>query len=138
MSFARLFTLNLGTGNSGIADLRAQLLTTAGADSGAAISTGFTEIASGTYLWYKSDFADSFRGAVKFYSNAAPTVVLAIGAINPEECEDVMRVRQKATNKITFNRSTKVETVYKDDGSTPDYTQTWADDGTTQTQGVKT
>jgi len=138
MSYARLFTLNLGAGNSGLADLRAQLLTTAGVDSGAAISAGFTEIASGTYLWLKEDFADTFRGAVKFYSNADAATVLGIGAINPEECVDVKLIRQKAVNKLTFNRTTKVETVYNDDGITADYTQTWADDGTTQTQGVKT
>lgn len=98
MSYTLNFSLALGPGKAGLTDLRAQLVTSGGANSGTAISTGFAEIGSGNYIWNYASFADDFRGGVKFYSNAASSTVLAFAAINPEEAE--------YTNVKTSTRST--------------------------------
>lgn len=87
MSYILDFSLSIGT--TGLTDLRAQLIDTAGANIGSAISTGFAEIGSGCYLWHYTAFAEGFRGGVKFYRLAAPSTVLAFAAINPEEVESV-------------------------------------------------
>lgn len=98
MSYTLNFSLALGPGKAGLTDLRAQLVTSSGTNSGTAISTGFAEIGSGNYIWNYASFADDFRGGVKFYSNAAASTVLAFAAINPEEAE--------YTNAKTSTRST--------------------------------
>jgi hypothetical protein len=87
MTYTLDYSLNIGV--TGLSDLRAQLVDTAGSNSGSAISTGFAEIGSGCYLWHYAGFADGFRGGVKFYRLAAPSTVLAFAAINPEEAESV-------------------------------------------------
>lgn len=88
MAYTFDFALDLGPANTGLADLRAQLVDTAGSNSGSAVSTGFTEIGSGRYLWHYTGFPDGHRGGVKFYSNAAPSTILAFASINPEEAEN--------------------------------------------------
>lgn len=88
MSYTQNFSLSLGLGKAGLADLRAQLVDSSGANSGSAITTGFSEIGTGFYLWTYDSFADGFRGGVKFYSNAASSTILAFSAINPEEAEN--------------------------------------------------
>lgn len=89
MSYTLNFSLALGASKTGLADLRAQLVDSAGANSGSAISTGFIEIGTGNYLWSYGSFADGFRGGVKFYSNATPATILVFSAINPEEAENI-------------------------------------------------
>ena len=89
MTYTLDFALSLGSGKAGLADLRAQLVDTGGASVGAAVSTGFVEIGAGNYLWHYAAIPDSHRGGVKFYSNATPATVLAFGALNPEEAENV-------------------------------------------------
>ncbi len=88
MAYAMCYGLNLGSANAGLADLRAQLRS-AGADVGAAISTGFTDEGNGCYEWQYASFPDSFRGSVKFYSNAAPATTLGIVGANPEDGENI-------------------------------------------------
>lgn len=90
MSYTLDFSLNLGTAYGGKTDMRAQLVDTAGTNVGSAISTGFTEIgtSSGFYLWHCTTIPDSHRGGVKFYSNAASTVILTFASINPQEAEN--------------------------------------------------
>lgn len=99
MAYTLDAALILGAGQTGLTDLRAQLVDTAGSDSGAAISTGFVEIGtSGSYLWHYAAFPDAHRGGVKFYSLAASSVILAFAAINPEEAENVdAKVTTRAT-----------------------------------------
>lgn len=87
MAYSLDYSLALGSGRTGLADLRAQLVDTTGANVGAAISTGFVEIGSGNYLWHYASFPDGHRGGVKFYSNATPATILAFAAVNPEEGE---------------------------------------------------
>jgi hypothetical protein len=74
---------------TGITDWVAQLVNTAGANVGAAITTGFVEIGGGNYLWHYANFPDGHRGGVKFYRSSAPTVIRAFVAINPEEAENI-------------------------------------------------
>lgn len=82
----RLVT-SLQLGITGITDLRAQLLDPAGANSGSAISTGFTaDLGGGQYLWDYSSYPDGFYGAVAFYRASAPSTRW-IHAINPTETE---------------------------------------------------
>lgn len=85
------FTLDtaLSADAAGITDLRAQLYDTAGANVGSAISTGFVDLGSNWYHWHYASFPDGHRGGVKFYRASAPTVILAVTAINPEEGENL-------------------------------------------------
>lgn len=89
MPYTLDISLALGTSNAGLTDLRAQLVDTAGANVGSAVSTGFSDMGQGNYLWHYASFPDGHRGGVKFYSNAAPSVTLAFAAINPEEAENL-------------------------------------------------
>jgi hypothetical protein len=87
MSYTQNIDIGLGTSKTGLT-LVAQLVTSAGADSGSAITTGFSEIGAGNYLWTYAAFADDFRGGVKFYESGVPGTVLAFTRINPEESEN--------------------------------------------------
>lgn len=87
MAYTLDFSLVLGSTKTGTA-LAAQIVDTSGANVGAAITTGFTEIGSGNYLWHCTTIPDDHRGGVKFYANGSPTPVLAFAAINPEEAEN--------------------------------------------------
>ena len=81
--------VNIGLGTSMIGlTLVAQLVTSAGVDTGNPITTGFSEIGAGNYLWTYSRFSDEFRGGVKFYESGASTTILAFTRINPQESEN--------------------------------------------------
>jgi hypothetical protein len=80
--------LSLGSSNTGLTDLRAQLLDETGTNVGSAVSTGFVEIGSGFYSWYYTAFPNGFRGSVKVYSLADSAEILSLVAINPEEAEN--------------------------------------------------
>lgn len=71
---------------AGVTDWRAQLIDTAGANVGSAISTGFVDVGNGFYQWHYAAIPDAHRGGVKFY-RLADSIVLAFGSINPEEAE---------------------------------------------------
>ena len=87
MSYTLDYSLALGPAFTSIADLRAQLVDTTGASVGGAVSTGFTEIGNGFYLWHYAAFPNNHRGGVKFYQNSIPGTILAFTSINPEEVE---------------------------------------------------
>lgn len=87
MAYRLVTSLQLGI--TGITDLRAQLLDPAGANSGSAISTGFTaDLGGGQYLWDYSSYPDGFYGAVAFYRASAPGTRW-IHAINSQEGENL-------------------------------------------------
>jgi hypothetical protein len=88
MTYALSWSIGLGPANTGIADWRAQLVDTLGADVGAAISTGFFEVGTGFYGWYYSLVPDGHTGGVKFYQDADPTAILGYLSINPQEAEN--------------------------------------------------
>lgn len=71
-----------------LADLRAQFYTTAGANSGSAIDTGFIEVGTNGMYNFFGDPGDNFTGGVKFYSNADASNILAIRDISPKEVEN--------------------------------------------------
>lgn len=102
MAYTADFSLALGPAMTGIADLRAQLVDTTGADTGSAVSTGFVEIGTGFYLWHYTAFPDGHRGGVKFYQAATPATILAFAAINPEELENTdVKTSTRATDAAT-------------------------------------
>lgn len=76
----------LGSSQTGLT-LEAQLVNTSGADVGSAVTTGFTEIGLGNYLWHYASFPDGHRGGVKFRLSGGGTLK-AFTAINPEEAEN--------------------------------------------------
>lgn len=88
MAYTLDFAIAVGPAKTGIVDFRAQLVDTVGGSVGASVSTGFTEIGSGFYLWHYASVPDGHRGGVKFYQNATPATILAFTSINPEEAEN--------------------------------------------------
>lgn len=74
-------SIALGATHAGLADLRAQLIDTAGVNVGAAVSTGFVvlgDASNGNYGWTGS-VADDFQGFVNVYSLATPTIAATVG-----------------------------------------------------------
>lgn len=88
MAYDLVFALALGTGQAGLADLRARLYDDAGATVGAEVSAGFFEHGSGNYQWLGT-IPDGHRGSVRFYRSGSVASPLAVAAINPEEFEVV-------------------------------------------------
>ena len=88
MAYTLDLAISLGSSKTGLT-LNAQIVDTSGVDVGSAITTGFTEVGTGTYLLHYTAVPDSHRGGIKFYESGAPGTVLAFGAINPEEAEYV-------------------------------------------------
>lgn len=89
MSYDLVFALALGTGQSGLIDLRAQLYDEDGATVGGEVSAGFFAHGTGNYQWLGS-IPDGHRGSVRFYRSGSVSSPLAVAAINPEEAELVI------------------------------------------------
>lgn len=87
MSYELTFAISIGVSNAGLSDLRAQLFDDSGSDVGSAVSSGFTELGDGFYVWNYASIPADHRGGVKFYSNADSGTILSAAAINPEEAE---------------------------------------------------
>lgn len=83
MAYTLTIGLALGSSQTGLT-LSAQLVDTAGANVGSAVTTGFVELGAGNYTWTYASFPDDFRGAVKLSSSGT---LKAIAAINPQEAE---------------------------------------------------
>jgi hypothetical protein len=81
----RSIVIPLASNQTGLS-LSAQLVLSGGGASGGAITSGFTELGNGFYLWTYASFPSQFRGCVTLSS--AGSIVAAV-AINPEEAEDV-------------------------------------------------
>lgn len=88
MAYTLDFAIVLGSTKTGLT-LNAQIVDTAGADTGAAINSGFTEIGNGNYLLHLTTIPDDHRGGIKFYEDGVPGTILAFAAINPEEAENL-------------------------------------------------
>ncbi len=106
MAYEATFSMSLGTSNTGIADLRAQLIDDAGVDVGSAVSSGFVEIDSGFYSWNYASLPDGHRGGVRFYSAASSGVTLSFAAINPEELEYTDSKTSKIWHTLTSGLTT--------------------------------
>lgn len=113
MAYQQAFGLSLGTSQTGLAaQLRAQLVSTAGANVGAVVSTGFVEIGVGLYLWHYASIPDGHRGGAVFTRNDTSAVV-AFVAINPEDAEDIALILAK-TNLIGAGSVTVTSSVSSD------------------------
>lgn len=86
MAYTLPVALQLGSWQTGIADLRAQIVDLAGADVGAA-QLAYVEIGSGAYL-FTMTMPDGHTGGIKFYSDAVPATSLAFVSISPQEYEN--------------------------------------------------
>jgi hypothetical protein len=86
MAYTLDFSIALGGSQTGLT-LEAQLVNTAGANVGAAIGTGFTEMGLGNYLWHTTAIPDSHRGGVKFQLSGGGALK-AFASINPQEAEN--------------------------------------------------
>lgn len=106
MAYEATFSMSLGTSNTGIADLRAQLIDDSGANVGSAISTGFVEIDNGFYQWNYTSIPDGHRGGVRFYSAASSGVTLSFGSINPEELENTDSKTSQIWHTLTSGLTT--------------------------------
>ena len=96
------FSLGLGPAYAATSDLRAQVVDTAGANVGSAISTGFVNIGSGFHLWNYASMPDDQRGGVKFYSNAATSTMLGFVSVNPQEAEYTdVKTSTRGTSTLT-------------------------------------
>jgi hypothetical protein len=87
MAYTLDFALNLGSSKTGLT-LVAQIVDSDGADVGTEVTTGFTEVGTGCYIWTGS-IPDAHQGAVKFYESGVPATILAIASINPAYLETV-------------------------------------------------
>lgn len=83
MSYTLDIAIALGKKKTGLT-LSAQLVDTSGANVGSSVTTGFTEIGSGFYLWHYTGFPDGHRGGVKFLASGS---LVAFVSINPEQAE---------------------------------------------------
>lgn len=100
-----VLTFDLYT-TASLADLRAQLIDTAGSNVGSAISTGFVEVGTnGMYLW-TGTIPANHKGGVKFYSAAASTNILGLKAINPVEAEHIGQIRAGIVGRSEADSST--------------------------------
>jgi hypothetical protein len=77
-----VFSLSLGKGKTGVV-LNAQKTDIDGNDVDAIITTGFTEIGSGFYIWNYS-LNNDFQGCIKFIDSSS-NEVLAFTSINPSQ-----------------------------------------------------
>lgn len=88
MAWTLTTAVTLGPAYAGRTDLRAQLVTTAGVDTGSAITTGFSaDMVSGRgqYLWSYAAMPDGHRGGVRFYSNAAAAASAVTRSVTAED-----------------------------------------------------
>lgn len=86
MTYTLDFSLALGGSKDGLT-MAAQLVDTTGGDVGGEVTSGFTEIGEGFYLWHYAAIPDAHRGGVKFYEDGETGTILALSAVNPEEAE---------------------------------------------------
>jgi hypothetical protein len=79
MSYSLDFAIALGVGNTGLL-LQAQLVNSSGNPVGGVVTSGFTEIGVGNYLW-AGTIPDGFQGGVIFSQQSGP--VEAFIDVNP-------------------------------------------------------
>lgn len=87
MAYTLDISLALGSSKTGLT-LNAQLVDSVLANTGSAVSSGFSEVGNGYYLWHYESFPDNFRGGVKFYEQGSPSSILTFVSINPQETEN--------------------------------------------------
>lgn len=101
MAYTLDFAISLGSANTGLT-LAAQLVNTSGTNTGNEVTTGFTEIGNGHYLWHYASIPAGHRGGAKFYEDGESDI-LAFSAINPEEAEDCADIGSDVWTNPTRN-----------------------------------
>ena len=106
MAYTISISVNYGISALGL-DLRARLVDTSGSDFGAEVSSGFSEIGAGNYL-FTHEFPTGFRGGVKIYPASDSSDIL-FTAINQEEAELISQIvsEQEEEKSSTVNVKTK-------------------------------
>lgn len=99
MAYSLSFMVRLGSSMTG-KTLRAQLKTTAGANQGGVVTTGFVELGGGEYLWTGS-IPDDFHGCVVFADNGTGAYYTS-ATINPEEAEYVKLIKDAVAAGLTI------------------------------------
>jgi len=122
MAYTLDFSIALGGGNTGLT-LTAVLVDTGGSTV-STISTGFTEIGAGNYLWHATAIPDGHRGGVIFKSGAT---IKAFTAINPEEGENL----DAKISSITGGLTAAQIWAYATRTLTQSAAQEWAEHGIT-------
>jgi len=98
MAYSLTFSIGLGSSNTGLT-LKAQLVDQTGANVGASITSGFTEIGRGFYLWYSASIPNDHLGGVVFRNNADDTI-LSFVSITPRENEGVAKLASDGVDNI--------------------------------------
>lgn len=155
MAYILDFSISLGSSKAGLT-LNAQIVNSAGANVGAAITTGFVEIGNGCYL-LSASIPDDQQGGIKFYESGVPGTILAVAAINPIEYDqgnllDAFMAKAVtaptaaptapytlddvlgwilAVTKFRRDQTAIQEVIYQDDGTTSMSTAAKSDNGTT-------
>lgn len=158
MAYTSDFSISLGSSKAGLT-LNAQIVDSAGANVGAAITTGFVEIGGGCYL-LSASVPDDQQGGIKFYESGVPGTILAFCAINPSEQDQGNQLDALMAKAVTLptaaptapytldkifgfllavlkfkrDQTASLETLYQDDGSTSLATAAKNDNGTTFTR----
>ena len=101
MSYKLNISLTLGSKLVGLS-ISAQLVDDNGVNIGSVITSGFTEIGSGYYLWTYSNFPTNFSGGVKFMVNSS---LISFVAINPQEAEYVNEPLSDISKPIAITTS---------------------------------
>lgn len=107
MAYQLAVNLVLASTDTGLS-LEAQLIDTAGASVGSAVTTGFVEVGLGNYLWNYASFPDGFRGGVKF-SISGGGALKAFVAINPQDGEHLdakITTRLAASSYVASDNAT--------------------------------
>jgi len=116
MSYPIDYTFSLGTASLTV---HAQLYTTLGAASGAAITTGIVELGDGWYSYHFAAMAPTFRGSIKFYDSADATtcVFCAVDGVNVGSVDGVaVETENSATFAATIAGAVLDEPVGTHDG----------------------
>lgn len=93
--------------------LNGQLVTTAGVNTGDPITSGFTHIGNGCYIFHYSSWVNGFRGGLKIFESGQEDI-LAFVAINPEEveyCNADVSSQFSDTNDLIGDAEDKVDSV---------------------------
>ncbi len=116
MTYTLDFSLSLGGSKTGLT-MAAMVVDTSGGDVGSEVTSGFTEIGEGFYLWNYASVPDAHRGGVKFYEDGVAGTILAFAAINPEEAENLDADLSGIETKVD-TIDTNVDDIETDTGTT--------------------
>lgn len=111
MAYTLNFGIALGASQTGLT-LEAQIVDNVGANVGAAITTGFTEIGLGNYLWSSANaIPNDQRGGIKFQISPGGALKAFVG-LNPEEAELDKKLVSDAFPELAQGKPTATPTIF--------------------------